>query len=1125
MRHALVVAVVLVVVLPEYPATLTWTGNGGSSWSNAANWAPPVTPATGDALVFPAAAAQFDTIPFAVTVSTMTFSGDYTLSSSETVTVTGGINVTGGAPSIGIQTPLRLASANSWSLGAASVAVSSLDVNGQQWNVTQSSGGVLSISNLDGGGFLTDHGGIVRLSQGSFSGSVTVDTLEVEQANINAAVNANSVRGNGSIRTLSVTGDLTPTAPAEGGNAFLSVSSGLVLTNTVVHLTLDTVTPWIVSSGPTTLSNATLSLTSGVHGPADGQSVTVIDGATTASGTFAGLVEGAQVSVGGANYTITYVGGLDHHDILLLWNGTGGARTWTGAAGTLWSNGSNWSPAGVPSSGADMVFPQGAPLVSTNDLTGFSVGKLTINDAYTIGGNGLVVSGGIGRGGPAGAARINADITLGASQTFASTETLPLIFGGRVDVNGQLLTLGDATFNGPLTGNGTITTKGAGVTLAGSGTTFLGSFVNTRLTLNVPAPAASLVHVAGVQVNAPSLTVNGEQTIGDVTISGDLRLNHPAGAASGIVHTGSLRFEGQGGDPELVQPGARYFIDLDGTASDRVDVHGTVSLTNALLEISAPTQPPVGQLYTILANDGSDAVSGRFSIASASGLVTLQEGSIFKVPAGKFRISYLGNDGNDVTLTALDPTKFEVTTTTIASNGPTNFGQPAVFTIGVAPAAATGFVEVRIDSFLVDAVPLAAGAATYTTTVLTVGSHSVTAIYDGDGTYGSSNATISHTVTAPALTVGGIDVATTEGNAGTHTVDVAVALSAVRPNAVSVAYHTESGSAASGEDFLPATGTLVIPAGSLQATVSITIIGDAKPEVDEKFALVLDSTSDGTIPSKRVTVTITDDDPAYARTRFIPYASVIGGGTLTLDVLTPAGVNAPRPAVIALASEADQATIIREAVRGYTVVIPVIRSMFPNNVLDAKTAVRWLRTNAAQYGVDPKRIAVWGIGTGGNVATLLGTSDGIAALEDRDEGSADASSAVAAVVDFYGETDYLALTTPSACSINYISLFGCSPLVCQGLVASASPLQYASSGDAPTLIVHGSADCPVPIAQSTSLKLALDAAGVPATLLTVDGAGHGGPAFQSDTVLQAVDAFLDGYLMTATPTRRRAVHH
>ena len=123
--------------------------------------------------------------------------------------------------------------------------------------------------------------------------------------------------------------------------------------------------------------------------------------------------------------------------------------------------------------------------------------------------------------------------------------------------------------------------------------------------------------------------------------------------------------------------------------------------------------------------------------------------------------------------------------------------------------------------------------------------------------------------------------------------------------------------------------------------------------------------------------------------------------------------------------------------RGYIVVIPVIRAMFPYNVLDAKTAVRWLRTNAAQYGVDPKRIAVWGIGTGGNVATLLGTSDGVAALEDRDEGSADASSAVAAVVDFYGETDYLALSVPSACSINYTSLFGCSPSVCPALVSSS----------------------------------------------------------------------------------------
>src|SRR5207247_1333966 len=67
--------------------------------------------------------------------------------------------------------------------------------------------------------------------------------------------------------------------------------------------------------------------------------------------------------------------------------------TWTGADPSgYWSAPANWSPAGVPVNGNDLVFPSGLPpgdMVSTNDLTGSFFRKITFSGAsrHTISGN------------------------------------------------------------------------------------------------------------------------------------------------------------------------------------------------------------------------------------------------------------------------------------------------------------------------------------------------------------------------------------------------------------------------------------------------------------------------------------------------------------------------------------------------------------------------------------------------------------------------------------------------------------------------------------------------------------------------------------------------------------------
>jgi acetyl esterase/lipase len=86
-------------------------------------------------------------------------------------------------------------------------------------------------------------------------------------------------------------------------------------------------------------------------------------------------------------------------------------------------------------------------------------------------------------------------------------------------------------------------------------------------------------------------------------------------------------------------------------------------------------------------------------------------------------------------------------------------------------------------------------------------------------------------------------------------------------------------------------------------------------------------------------------------------------------------------------------------------------AVFPAQLLDVKAAIRYLGANAADLGADPGRIAVVGESAGAHLAALLGTTEGIAEFDDPALGNTDQSSAVQAVVDFYGPAD---LTTSDA---------------------------------------------------------------------------------------------------------------
>jgi len=168
---------------------------------------------------------------------------------------------------------------------------------------------------------------------------------------------------------------------------------------------------------------------------------------------------------------------------------------------------------------------------------------------------------------------------------------------------------------------------------------------------------------------------------------------------------------------------------------------------------------------------------------------------------------------------------------------------------------------------------------------------------------------------------------------------------------------------------------------------------------------------------------------------------------------------------------------------------------FPQAMDDVNSAIRWVKSHAAEYRVDASRVAIIGESAGGFFVNYAGTHQSPAMK-------------VEAVVDFYGPSDYgqlaierrdhperfnMATINRHAAHGGGIHFFGVEQLDQAGLakLAALAPIAAVDQGMPPFLVIHGTRDDQVSFAQSTEFCDAIRHVGTACDLITIQGGGHG----------------------------------
>ena len=306
MKRLALILTMMACALTAQATSITWTGAVSGDWSNPGNWNGGVVPVSGDALIFPAGSAHpvmTDDLPAGTSFESLTFDLTCVIDGNPFTVGNKGILVTTGTA--GIINPVTVAGAQSWTvegnlrfftgpqLGTTPLAIDGhgpVELNGATGTTASITAGGSAMLKFTGGG--------------TYTGPTTLT------GNSQIFLNAQSLEG-------SLLAQNTSTVQVPAGSSLIkgnySLDAGAMHVGVITSASLFSK---LTVKGSVSLAG-TLDLTSNFNAPLNTK-YTILDkqSAGPVSGTFAGLPEGATMTLNGLTYQISYVGN-DGNDVVL----------------------------------------------------------------------------------------------------------------------------------------------------------------------------------------------------------------------------------------------------------------------------------------------------------------------------------------------------------------------------------------------------------------------------------------------------------------------------------------------------------------------------------------------------------------------------------------------------------------------------------------------------------------------------------------------------------------------------------------------------------------------------------------------------------------------------------------
>lgn len=248
--------------------------------------------------------------------------------------------------------------------------------------------------------------------------------------------------------------------------------------------------------------------------------------------------------------------------------------------------------------------------------------------------------------------------------------------------------------------------------------------------------------------------------------------------------------------------------------------------------------------------------------------------------------------------------------------------------------------------------------------------------------------------------------------------------------------------------------------------------------------------------------------PGVRLLRGVPYGVIDGARPLELDLWLPENAPGPCPVIVFVHGGAwrqglrdDMGPLLRDAVpdpfarlaaAGFAVACADYRlsgeAVYPAQLDDLRTALGWLHARSGELDTDSSRTVLWGTSAGGHLAALTALAGPAGTAVPPARGC----------VVWYAPTDLAALVEdcppgrfdPGSATSFEALLLGSALDAAPDLVAAAGPANRVTPGAPPFLVLHGTEDTLVPVAQGRRLAAALREAGVPVDFRAIEGADH-----------------------------------